>query len=240
MTTFSDKDNVSTALADLRQTLEDEKERLNKEGAQAMNEGEYATAAAVIQFAQRLLAFQSEVDVLIGKWEELDDVADTSSPSARKLVTSHVSQSSPPAARSRTLRSRTGLSDAEVHCFYILETLAEKGGRAPNQTVPDAVNKKIKMLYPAFKRAKELMAQQGWTNNIGSNQALEISAKGMRWLETQQARVTNDANGSHSAHSPPSSRFEKVAITSIEPESGNRAIKPVALALEDDEDFDQI
>jgi hypothetical protein len=237
MSTFSEKDNVSTALSDLNQTLDEEKERLNEEAAQAMKDGEYDTATAVIQFTKRLLGFQAEVEALIEKWEELDGISDASTPPVRPVVRTRIVHSKAPGRIAQTrLDPDKGLNGSHLHCFHILETLEEMGGRAPNQDVTAAVNKKIKMLYPAFKQAKALMTHQGWTNYTGSNQALEISAKGVKWLESQHTQAA--AKGQSHDH-PPSSRSESVPQPFVEAGAVDDANEVVATVADADV-FDQI
>jgi hypothetical protein len=51
-------DDVSAALRLLAESLEEEEKRISKEGAAAMEQRDYDTATAVIDFAKRLLAFQ--------------------------------------------------------------------------------------------------------------------------------------------------------------------------------------
>ena len=48
----SDKDDVSTALGLLRDSLAEEELRIRNEGAKAMQSGEYDTATSVIKFAK--------------------------------------------------------------------------------------------------------------------------------------------------------------------------------------------
>jgi hypothetical protein len=236
MTTPSEKDNVSAALSDLNQTLDEEKERLNEVAAQAMKDGEYDSATAVIQFTKSLLGFQSEVEALIGKWEELDDIGDLATPQVRHVIHTRVpSKASARIAQTRQVPHR-GLDGSNLHCFHILEVLVQMGGRAPNQNVTAAVNKKIKMLYPAFKQAKALMTHHGWTNHTGSNQALEISAKGVKWLEIQKIKEVDEGQ---SQDSPPSSRRESAPQPSVEAGPDDDAKKIVA-TVADAEDFDQI
>ncbi len=239
MTTPPEKESVATCLSELNQTIDEEKEHLNEEVAQAMKDGEYDTATAVIQFTKRLLGFQAEVEALIEKWEELDGIGDLATPKVRQVIRSRFVQSKSPGRIARLQQDPpTGLNGSHLHCFHILETLEEMGGRAPNQDVTAAVNKKIKMLYPAFKQAKALMTHHGWTNYTGSNQALEISAKGVKWLESQKIQVADKYAG-QSQDIPPSSRSEMKPQPSVDagPEDGARkSVTPVS----DDEDFDQI
>ena len=237
MSNSSEKDNISTALSDLRQTIDDEKERLNEEVAQTMKIGEYDTATAVIQFTKRLLGFQAEVEALIAKWEGLDGIGDLATSQVRQVVRTHIIQSKALVRIARTRQDpRNSLNGSNLHCFHILETLEEMGGRATNQNVTTAVNKKVKMLYPAFKQAKALMAHHGWTSYTGSNQALEISAKGVKWLDSQKIQVANDGQ---SQDRPPSSGRGSVPQPSVEAGPDGDAKKIVAAAA-DDEDFDQI
>jgi hypothetical protein len=168
MNTSSEKDIVSTALSNLSQTLDGEKERLNEVAAQAMKDGEYDTATAVIQFTKRLLGFQAEVEALIGKWEELDDIGNLATQQVGHVVHTRVVQSKPPGRLPRTKRpSYKGITESTVHCFHILDILEEMGGAAKNQDVSAGVNERIKMLYQTFKEARILMAQKGWTKTTG-------------------------------------------------------------------------
>jgi Asp-tRNA(Asn)/Glu-tRNA(Gln) amidotransferase C subunit len=88
-----DKDDVSTALGLLLETLGEEKQRLNDEGAKAMKIGDFATATAVIQFAQRLLSFQEEVELLTENWKELEDLRDDQARRSGKLLATASSRS---------------------------------------------------------------------------------------------------------------------------------------------------
>jgi hypothetical protein len=237
MSPSSEKDNVTAALSKLRWTIDDEKERLKEEVAQAMKDGEYDSAAAVIQFAQRLLGFQAEVEGLIGKWEELEDIRDTAPPRVRPTVNSRSYQNTPSPQASHTPRKpRKGITDSTVYCHHILEALVAQGGSAANQTISAAVNTKIRMLYPAFKQARALLVQEGWTNNTGSNQSMEISAKGIKWLQSQMAHAIGD---SHRDHSSPRSRWEIAPNPPIEAKSETGAQKTPSTPFDDDA-FDQI
>ncbi|MCX6880211.1 MAG: hypothetical protein NTW21_41365 [Verrucomicrobia bacterium] len=39
------------------------------------------------------------------------------------------------------------------------------------------------MRYPHFNAARVIMASNGWVKDNGSNRFMEISEKGLRWLE---------------------------------------------------------
>jgi|GEM_PF-4980893 len=82
----SDKDDVSTALGLLRDSLAEEELRIRNEGAKAMQGGEYDTATSVIEFAKRLLTFQKKVESLVSEWDELEDLRDTASPAVQEIV----------------------------------------------------------------------------------------------------------------------------------------------------------
>jgi len=82
----SDKDDVSTALGLLGDSLAEEELRIRNEGAKAMQGGEYDTATSVIEFAKRLLTFQKKVESLVSEWDELEDLRDTASPAVQEIV----------------------------------------------------------------------------------------------------------------------------------------------------------
>jgi hypothetical protein len=54
------------------------------------------------------------------------------------------------------------------------------------------------MQYPAFKQAKVMLSQQGWTKSTGNNQSLEISSKGIKWLEAEKNRAAEEAQSDES------------------------------------------
>ena len=51
-----------------------------------MQEGDYDTAASVIEFAKRLLAFEKKVEGLVTEWDELEDLRDSASPTVQEIV----------------------------------------------------------------------------------------------------------------------------------------------------------
>lgn len=188
------RDNVSSALSHLSETLDEEKDLLNEEAAQAMKEGEYDTATALIQFTKRLLGFKAEIEALMEKWEELAAARGGINPQVQNIVRPGTIQiRHPKVAPLPRHISYKGISDTTVHCFHILDVLEEMGGVARNQDVSNAVNKRVKMLYPKFKQARALLSHQGWTEHNGSNNTLEISDKGARWLHSQKEQIVNQA-----------------------------------------------
>jgi hypothetical protein len=236
MTNSSKKDNVHMALSALRQTLDDEKERLNEEATQAMKDGEYDTATAVIQFTKSLLGFQDEVEVLIGKWEELEGVSDFA-PQVRQAVGTRIIQSKPPSRlHQKEKTSNKVITQSTDYCFHILDILEEMGGAVQYQDVSTAVNKRVKMLYPKFKEARTLLAQRGWTKKNAAIHTLEISSNGSRWLQNQKILPTEDRLGECPS---PSSRSENMRVSPLIVMPGNSVHKTAATAS-DDEDFDQI
>lgn len=188
----SDKDEVSTALSLLLETLGEEKQRLNEEGAKAMAIGEYTTAMAVIQFAKDLLSFHEEVELLTEKWKELEDLRDEASPQVREIVGDRIFTGKP--TKSSTKRSSKPLGESpEIigYCTHILEALVSLGGHAKSNDVSTFVNKRIKMLYPHFRKAKQMLAEKKWTTGTTSPNSLMISEKGRKWLEIQLAKIPN-------------------------------------------------
>jgi len=194
MTPSSEKDEVSTALNLLIDTIDEEKKRLNAEGSKAMHGGEYDTAQAVIQFAQRLLAFQDEVAALVEKWKELEDIRDAATPQVQQIVNGLIFSGHGPSSHSKIRQRRSPISaDSQLHCLHILAALAAKGGKAKNQDISIAVNRKITMLYPKFSQARALMAQKMWTKKSSSPRVLEISETGRKWLARQQEKISSNA-----------------------------------------------
>lgn len=214
MTFSSEKGNVTAALGKLRQTIDDEKERLNEEVAQAMKDGEYDTASAMIQFAQRLQGFQGEVESLAGKWEELEDVRRSSSPKTGQIVNT---LGLPHGRRQVTSeiqpRNQEGDDNSTADCVHILEALVKLGGRAENQEVQRTINKKVKLRYERYRAAKSLLAQNGWTTSASTNRNLAISDKGREWLSRRIAQPLPPASNRVEAHPevPPSSTSNPIS-----------------------------
>ena len=187
-----DKDDVSTALGLLLETLGEEKQRLNDEGAKAMISGEYATATAVIQFAERLLSFQEEVELLTEKWKELEDLRDDASPQVREIVGDRIFTVKPPRlSATRSSSQPVATPETVTLCIHILEVLVSLGGHAKNQEVSTRVNKRVKMHYPKFRQAREMLAKKKWTTSNSPNNCMVISEKGRKWIENELAKRQN-------------------------------------------------
>ena len=84
-TVFSQQE-VSTALELLVSTLEDERVRIYGVGANAMKALDADTALAVINFAKKLEAFQSEVQKINSAWATLLKEKEAASPAVQKIV----------------------------------------------------------------------------------------------------------------------------------------------------------
>ena len=189
-----DKDDVSTALGLLLETLGEEKQRLNDEGAKAMKSGEYATATAVIQFAQRLLSFQEEVELLTENWKELEVLRDEASPRVREIVGDRIFTVKPPRLSAAPSSSQPLASPETVAlCIHILEALVGLGGNAKNQDVSTLVNKRVKMLYPKFRQARQMLTDKKWTMSNSATNCMVISDKGRKWVENELAKRSKSA-----------------------------------------------
>jgi hypothetical protein len=189
-----DKDDVSTALGLLLETLGEEKQRLNDEGAKAMKIGDFATATAVIQFAQRLLSFQEEVEVLTENWKELEDLRDDASPQVREIVGDRIFTVKPPRpSATRSSSQPVATPETVALCIHILEALVGLGGHAKNQDVSTLVNKRVKMLYPKFRQARQMLTDKKWTTSNSPTNSLVISDKGRKWVENELAKRSKSA-----------------------------------------------
>jgi hypothetical protein len=195
MTTPPDQNDVSTALALLRDSLSEEEQRIRNEGAKAMQGGDYDTASSVIEFAKRLLTFQQKVEGLVGEWEELEDLRDAASPAVQEIV-------------SKRFFGKKKKGEITPHTdFYrpILEALVEMGGSAKTKVVLDRVGEKMKaVLKPLdYENHKSSDKQIRWRNSAqwarntmvnddgrmkkSANGFWEISDKGRKWLDKQPA-----------------------------------------------------
>ncbi len=192
-----DKDDVSTALGLLRDSLAEEELRIRNEGAKAMQCGEYDTATSVIEFAKRLLTFQKKVEGLVSEWDELEDLRDTASPAVQEIV-------------SKRFFSKKKKGEITPHTDYfptILQVLVEMGGSGKTKAVLDRVGAKLKGILKPLDY--EFLKSDGktirWRNSAqwarstmvnvdgrmvknGKNGIWEISDKGRKWLKENPAR----------------------------------------------------
>lgn len=191
-----DQNDVSAALGHLRDSLAEEEHRIRNEGAQAMESGNYETAASVIDFARRLLAFQEKVEGLFAEWSVLEELRNTASPAVQEIV-------------SKRFFGKSTRGEVTPHTsFYriILETLVELGGSAKTRVVLDRVGEKMKDTLKPLDRAvlpsdgKSIRWRNAaqWARNTmvnvdgrmkrTQNGVWEISEEGTRWLRTESGK----------------------------------------------------
>ena len=188
-------DDVGAALNLLRDALGDEEKRIRDEGSQAMQRGDYDTAKDVIDFARRLLAFQSRVADLEKEWSALEDLRDRATPAVQQIVSKRFFGRKPSGEITPQLD----------YCRPLLEVLVEMGGRGKTRHVIDRVGEKMKgVLKPKDYEPHESNARQiRWRNTCqwarnqmvnedgrmkkGSpNGVWEISDTGRRWLKANK------------------------------------------------------
>lgn len=193
MTPQSDQNDVSTALALLRDSLAEEEQRIRNEGAAAMKEGDYDTATSVIEFAKRLLAFQQKVETLGGEWTALEDLRDEASPTVQEIV-------------SKRFFGKRKKGEITPHTEFfrpILEVLVDMGGSGKTKIVLDRVGLKMKDIlkpldYETLKSGEKQIRWRNsaqWARNAMVNDdgrmakgpigIWEISEKGRNWLKRQ-------------------------------------------------------
>ena len=187
-----DQNDVSTALALLRDSLSEEEQRIRNEGAKAMQGGDYDTATSVIEFAKRLLTFQKKVEGLVGEWDELEDLRDDASPAVQEIV-------------SKRFFGKKKKGEITPHTEYyraILEVLVEMGGSGKTKLILDRVGEKMKGIlkpidYEAHKSSEKQIRWRNsaqWARNTMVNEdgrmkqgspngVWEISDKGRKWLK---------------------------------------------------------
>jgi restriction system protein len=191
-----DKDDVSTALGLLRDSLAEEELRIRNEGAKAMQSGEYDTATSVIEFAKRLRTFQKKVEGLVTEWDELEDLRDAASPAVQEIV-------------SKRFFGKKKKGEITPHTDYfpfILQVLVEIGGSGKTKIVLDRVGDKMKNVlkpldYEFLKSDGKSIRWRNtaqWARNTmvnedgrmvknGKNGIWEISDQGRKWLKGQKS-----------------------------------------------------
>ena len=197
-TTTTSNNDVGEALALLSETLTDEEARIRDEGSAAMKAGAYDTARDVIDFAERLIAFQNKVSALADEWEELENVREAATPEVQKIVSKHFFGK----------KKKGQITTQDEYCQPILEVLVEMGGKGKTKTVIDRVGEKMKgILKPIdYECHKSNDKQIRWRNTAqwarnkmvnsdgrmrkdSPNGMWEISDKGRKWLEKQSLRL---------------------------------------------------
>ncbi|HKK17497.1 MAG TPA: winged helix-turn-helix domain-containing protein [Opitutales bacterium] len=190
----SNNNDVGEALALLSETLGEEETRIRDEGADAMKTGAYETARDVIDFAERLIAFQNKVAALADEWEELENAREAATPEVQKIVSKHFFG-----------KKKKGLiTPQDDYCQPILEVLVEMGGGGKTKTVLDRVGEKMNnTLKPIdYESHKSNDKQIRWRNTAqwarnkmvnsdgrmkkdSPNGVWEISDKGRKCLKRQ-------------------------------------------------------
>ena len=191
-TSEADNDDVSAALHLLGDSLQGEVQRINSEGSQAMQIGDYDTAQAVIDFAKRLTAFRAKVNDLGEEWLKLEDLRDKASVEVQQIVSKRFFG-----------KSKKGqITPNLVYCRPLLEVLEEMGGSGKTKDVLDRLGKKMKStLVPKDYEPHDSDAKQirwrntaQWARNKMVNEdgrmkknsprgLWEISTSGIDWLK---------------------------------------------------------
>lgn len=184
--------DVGEALALLSETLVDEEKRIRDEGADAMKTGAYDTARDVIDFAERLIAFQGKVSGLQEEWEELENARDAATPEVQQIVSKHFFG-----------KKKKGLiTNQDEYCKPILEVLVEMGGKGKTKAVLDRLGEKMggtlkPIDYECHKSndkqirwrntgqwaRNKMVNSDGRMKKDSPNGVWEISDKGRKWLK---------------------------------------------------------
>jgi restriction system protein len=188
----SDNDDVSVALHLLGESLQAEVQRINSEGSQAMQIGDYDTAQAVIDFAKRLTAFRAKVSDLGAEWLKLEDLRDKASVEVQQIVSKRFFG-----------KSKKGQITPHLdYCRPLLEVLEEIGGSGKTKQVLDLLGEKMKPILkpkdsePHESDSKTIRWRNSaqWARNTMVNEdgrmktnsprgIWEISDKGRKWLK---------------------------------------------------------
>jgi restriction system protein len=186
--------DVATALSLLRDTLGDEQQRINSEGAKAMQGGDYDTATSVIDFAKRLLAIKEKVEGLASEWDKLEDLRDKASPEVQEIVSK----------RFFGKKKKGEITPHADFCPYVLQVLVEMGGSGKTRLALDRVGEKMKSILKPLDYA--VLPSDGktirWRNSAQwarndmvhedgrmkktKNGIWEISDNGRKWLAEQK------------------------------------------------------
>lgn len=187
-------DDVATALSLLKDALGDEQQRINIEGATAMQGGDYDTATSVIDFAKRLLAIKEKVEGLAAEWNQLEDLRDEASPEVQEIVSK----------RFFGKKKKGEITPHSACCPFILLALVEMGGSGKTRHVLDRVGEKMKHILkpidyevlPSDGKTIRWRNSAQWARDKMSNKdgrmterndgIWEISDKGRKWLAEQK------------------------------------------------------
>ena len=191
-TATPDSDDVSAALHLLAESLQVEVQRINNEGSQAMQIGDYDTAQAVIDFAKRLTSFRSKVNALSEEWQFLEELRDKASVEVQQIVSKRFFG-----------KSKKGQITPHLdYCKPLLEVLEEMGGKGKTKDVLDRLGEKMKPILkskdyePHESDAKQIRWRNTaqWARNQMVNEdgrmkknsprgVWEISSAGSAWLK---------------------------------------------------------
>jgi restriction system protein len=190
----SDNDDVSAALHLLGESLQAEVQRINHEGSQAMQVGDYDTAQAVIDFAKLLTAFRAKVSDLGAEWLKLENLRDKASIEVQQIVSKRFFG-----------KSKKGLITPHLdYCRPLLAVLEEIGGSGKTKQVLDLLGEKMKPILkpldyavlPSDGKAIRWRNSAQWARNDmvhedgrmkkTKNGIWEISDKGRKWLKEQK------------------------------------------------------
>jgi hypothetical protein len=187
-------DDVGAALALLKDALGDEQQRINHEGAAAMQNGEYDTAIAVIDFGKRLLSLKEKVEGIATEWGELENLRDKASPAVQEIVSK----------RFFGKKKKGEITPHSAYCPFILQALIEMGGSGKTRHVLDRVGEKMKHILkpidyevlPSDGKTIRWRNSAQWARDKMSNKdgrmterndgIWEISEKGRKWLAEQK------------------------------------------------------
>jgi hypothetical protein len=188
--TVTDTDDVSAALHLLGESLQAEVQRINAEGSQAMQVGDYDTAQSVIDFAKRLTAFRAKVNDLGEEWLKLEELRDRASAEVQQIVSKRFFG-----------KSKKGQITPNIaYCKPLLEVLEAMGGKGKTKEVLDLLGEKMKPILkpkdyePHESNAKQIRWRNSaqWARDKMSNRdgrmtkrndgIWEISDKGRKWL----------------------------------------------------------
>ena len=78
--------DVQAAFELLNSTLDEERTRIFKAGSQAMERQDVKLAQGVLDFAQKLMAFQQDVQNLLERWKELQEANDIAPQEVQEIV----------------------------------------------------------------------------------------------------------------------------------------------------------
>lgn len=79
--------DVLAAFNLLNETMSEEKTRIFKKGAEAMQNEDEKTSQSVLDFAKKIGELQKDVALLVEKWEDLMKLRDSLTPQMQKIVT---------------------------------------------------------------------------------------------------------------------------------------------------------